>query len=271
VPLLTTPAGATIAWESFGDVGHPPLLLIQGLSAQMLAWHPGFCRLLADAGFHVVRFDNRDVGGSQRYPDGYELSELADDTAALVEGLGLGPVHVVGQSMGGMIAQYLATKHPDIVKSLGLLYTAANVAHLIGASGVVEALDVSPKTRDEFIAGYIVTEGNAASAAYEQDVAWLAELGGLMYDAGVDPLGVKRQVDAVLAYTDRTEDDRMIDVPTVILAGESDRLIDYHASLELHEIIPHSTVRIFPGMGHELPRALWPDLVEELSTNARRA
>jgi pimeloyl-ACP methyl ester carboxylesterase len=272
VPVFTRSTGAVIAWESFGDETQPPLVLIQGFSAQMLGWHPEFCQLLAHAGFRVIRFDNRDVGRSQRYPEGgYVLADLADDTAALIDGLGLGSAHIVGQSMGGMIAQYLAVNHPSAVRSLGLLYTSATLDHLIGASDAVASLDTSPQNREQYIANYIIAESNCASTAYEQDVEWIARLGGEMYDAGFDPSGIQRQVECILAYTDRTEADRTIAVPTAILAGDGDRLIDHVASLELHDIIPDSTLRIFPGMGHELPRALWGQLVEDLAANARRA
>jgi pimeloyl-ACP methyl ester carboxylesterase len=272
MPLLTTPAGSVINWDSFGAEGDPPLVLIQGFSAQMLGWHPGFCQRLADAGYRVIRFDNRDVGGSQRYPQGgYLMSDLADDTAALIEGLGLGPTHIVGQSMGGMIAQYLAVEHPSLVRSLGLLYTAARLDFVQGRDAVIETLDTSPVTREQYVANYVVAESLCASTAWPQDVEWLTQLGGEMYDAGYDPAGIQRQLECILAYTDRSEADRTIAVPTAIMAGDSDRLIDYAASLELHELIPGSTLRIVEGMGHELPRPLWDDLVHELSTNARRA
>jgi pimeloyl-ACP methyl ester carboxylesterase len=277
MPLLTTPrrseaGGSTINWDSFGVASDPPLVLIQGFSAQMLGWHPGFCQRLAEAGFHVIRFDNRDVGGSQRYPQGgYLMSDLADDTADLIEGLGLGPTHIVGQSMGGMIAQYLAVQRPDLVKTLGLLYTSAKLDHVQGRDDVIGILDTSEVTREQYVANYLVAESLCASSAWPQDVAWIEELGGEMYDAGYDPKGIQRQLECILAYTDRTDDDRGIAVPTAIMAGDSDRLIDFAASLELHELIPGSTLRIFPGMGHELPRALWDDLVHELRENADRA
>jgi pimeloyl-ACP methyl ester carboxylesterase len=275
VPLFVTPAGKTINWQSFGDQGDPPLVLIQGFSAQMLGWHPEFCQRLAEDGFRVIRFDNRDVGRSERYPDvDYDLTDLADDTAALITGLGLESAHVVGQSMGGMIAQYLAVNHRPVVRSLGLLYTSATLAHVIGAADAVaalDAIDARPLSRDEFIANYLLTEANCASAGYPQDVAWLAELGGQMFDAGVETAAIQRQVKCILAYTDRSDADRTIAVPTTILAGDSDRLIDHVASRELHDLIPDSTLRIFPGMGHELPRALWDELVGLLGENARRA
>jgi pimeloyl-ACP methyl ester carboxylesterase len=275
MPLLTTAAGKIINWDDFGNESNPPLVLIQGFSAQMLGWHPEFCQRLAEAGFHVIRFDNRDVGRSEHYPnEDYGMADLADDTAALIDGLGLESAHIVGQSMGGMIAQYLAVNHRSAVRSLGLMYTSATLQHLIGASDAIDAVDAletGPQTREEFTASYVATEANCASASYPQDVRWLAELGGQMFDAGVDPTGIQRQLKCILGYTDRADDDRTITVPTAILAGDSDRLINHIASKQLHELIPGSTLRIFPGMGHEVPRALWNEIVALLGENARRA
>ena len=269
-------ARGAIGYDTFGDEGAPPLLLIQGFSAQRLGWRPGFCQAVADRGFRVIRYDNRDVGQSERFPDGgYTLPDLADDTAALLDELGIESAHIVGQSMGGMIAQLLATGHRSRVRSLGLLYTAANTNHFINADEQVAAAStaVAPTTRDEFVASYVVSESNCASPGYPQDTAWLAELGGRMWDnaGGADYDGIGRQLQALLAYTDRVEDDRTITVPTVVIAGDGDGLIDHAASLEVHGAIPGSTLTIFPGMGHELPEPLWPAIADLLAANAHRA
>ncbi|MCU1423573.1 MAG: Pimeloyl-ACP methyl ester carboxylesterase [Microbacteriaceae bacterium] len=269
-------ARGAIGYDTFGDDGAPQLLLIQGFSAQRLGWRPGFCQAVADRGFRVIRHDNRDVGQSEHFPaGGYTLPDLADDTASLLDELGIESAHIVGQSMGGMIAQLLATGHPSRVRSLGLLYTAANTNHFINADEQVAAAStaVAPITREEFVASYVVSEGNCASPGYPQDTAWLAELGGRMWDnaGGADYDGIGRQLQALLAYTDRVEDDRTIAVPTVVIAGDGDGLIDHSASLEVHEAIPGSTLTIFPGMGHELPEPLWPAIADLLAANAHRA
>jgi pimeloyl-ACP methyl ester carboxylesterase len=274
VTILTTARGAAdIGFDDFGDPGAPPLVLIQGLSAQRLGWRPGFCQRLADAGFHVIRFDNRDVGQSQRYPDGgYGVSDMANDVADFLDALGLKTAHVVGQSMGGMIAQFVAEEHPERVRSLGLLYTSASTRHFIGAEAVIGRAETAPpSTREEFIAFYPESEAVCASTAYAQDVDWLTEVAGPIWDNGFDPAGVNRQLQAILAFTDRLDEARAITAPTAILAGSSDQLIDSAASVELHELIPQSTLRIFPGMGHELPEPLWDDIVEALASNAARA
>lgn len=271
--IATTASGARIAWDCFGNPAQPPLVLIQGLSAQMVGWRPGFCRRLADAGFYVVRFDNRDVGESQRYPlGGYTLEDLADDTAALMDALGMATAHIAGQSMGGVVAQLLYQRHRTRVRSLGLIYTAASGRHYGNVEGALERMNRPlPQTREEFAAYYAEGESLCRSTAYPQDVAWLTELGGVMWDRSWDAAGIQRQVQALLAAPDRLDIVRDIQVPTVIIAGEADALIRYAASLELHDLIAGSTLRIFPGMGHELPEPLWEMIASLLAANARFA
>jgi len=271
--IATTASGARIAWDCFGNPAQPPLVLIQGLSAQMVGWRPGFCRRLADAGFYVVRFDNRDVGESQRYPlGGYTLEDLADDTAALMDALGMATAHIAGQSMGGVVAQLLYQRHRTRVRSLGLIYTAASGRHYGNVEGALERMNRPlPQTREEFAAYYAEGESLCRSTAYPQDVAWLTELGGVMWDRSWDAAGIQRQVQALLAAPDRLDIVRDIQVPTVIIAGEADALIRYAASLELHDLIAGSTLRVFPGMGHELPEPLWETIASLLAANARCA
>ena len=271
MPLVTTPAGARIAWDDFGDAAHPPLILIQGFGAQSVGWRPGFCSRLAAEGFHVIRFDNRDVGQSQRYRgESYAVGAFADDTAALLDGLGLDSAHIVGQSMGGMIALELVARHPDRVRSLGLVYTTASLAHAKGRELIDDRMAVAaPRTRDEFLRYYPASEEGCASPAYPQDIAWLTEVAGDIWDRGWDLDGPERQLQALLGWEGRVDDLGAIAVPTTILAGDGDQLIDWAASVELHDRIAHSALTIFPGMGHELPEPLWNDIAELLGANAR--
>lgn len=269
--VITSARGRAIGFDTFGDEGAPPLVMVQGFSAQRLGWRPGFCQAVADRGFRVVRFDNRDVGESQRYPEGgYAMSDLADDTIELLDELGLDSVHLVGQSMGGMIGQLVATAHPARLLSLGLLYTTASTRHFISADDVIaERMTAArPATRDEFIVAYVRDEASCASPGYPQDTAWLAEVAAQMWDAGVDPSGIDRQLQALITYPDQSDADRAIALPTAIIAGDGDRLIDHAASVELHALIPGSTLTIIPGMGHELPEPLWPQIADILAANA---
>ena len=271
--VLTTARGAAIGYDAFGDPADPPLVLIQGFSAQRIGWPPDFCRALAALGLHVIRFDNRDVGESERHPgETYGLTDLAQDTVDLLDALDLGSVHLVGQSMGGMVAQIVAAEHPSRVRSLGLLYTTASIRHVIGAEAVTDRVGsaVPPTTREEFVAAYVRDEATCASPGYAQDTVWLTELGGQMWDRGVDPTAIERQMHAVLALGDRAAAARTITAPTTIIAGDGDGLIDPAASVELHDLVPGSVLHLFPGMGHELPVPLRRELASLLASAALR-
>jgi pimeloyl-ACP methyl ester carboxylesterase len=271
--IAFTPSGSRIAWDSFGSPVQPPMVLIQGLSAQMVGWRPGFCQRLADEGFYVIRFDNRDVGESQRYPQGgYTLADFADDTAALLDALSLETAHIAGQSMGGVVAQLLWQRHASRVRSLGLIYTAATGRHYGNRDAALERMERPiPQTREEFAAYYAEGESMCRSTAYPQDIAWLKELGGVIWDRSWDAAGTQRQVEALLSAPDRQDAVRTIRVPTVIIAGDADQLIRCAASVELHELIAGSTLRIFEGMGHEVPEPLWGEIAQLLAQNARAA
>ncbi|MFC4948838.1 alpha/beta fold hydrolase [Pseudonocardia sp. GCM10023141] len=273
MPIVTTPTGVRLCYDTFGDPDSPPLLLIQGLGAHLLGWRHELCQHIADAGFHVVRFDNRDVGLSQKFPQGgYDLTDLAADAHGLLAALDLAPAHVVGQSMGGMIAQQLALDHPEAVRSLALLYTSPSTAYFAGADLVDDRMAMPrAQTREEAVELYLRNEEPCLSTGYPADLDWLRELGGLMWDRDYDPDGIVRQFEAIIEAKDRTEALRDVALPTAILHGDGDRLISASASKAMHEEIPGSTLTIFPGMGHELPRALWSEIIALIAANAGRA
>ncbi|MDT0567284.1 alpha/beta hydrolase [Streptomyces sp. DSM 3412] len=270
--IVTTPDGVSINYDTFGDPDRPPLLLIQGLGAHMLGWRADLCRQLADAGFHVLRFDNRDVGLSQKFPQGgYTLTDMANDTAGLLTALGIPAAHIVGQSMGGMVAQQLTLDHPTRVLTLALLYTAPSTDFIAGRDLVDERTQrPRARDRDEAIALYLDNEAVCASPGYVQDIAWLRELGGQMYDRDYDPDGVLRQVEALDHSPDRTSHLHHIAVPTTILHGDGDRLIDPEGSRVMHELIADSKLTVHRGMGHELPRPLWPQIITQIQDNTAR-
>ncbi|ANS62242.1 alpha/beta hydrolase fold protein [Streptomyces lincolnensis] len=270
--MITTPTGVSLTYGTFGDPDHPPLLLIQGLGAHMLGWRADFCRQLADQGFHVLRFDNRDVGLSQKFPQGgYTLADLANDTAGLLTALGIPSAHIVGQSMGGMVAQQLALDHPTRVLTLALVYTAPSTDFLAGRDLVDERTHrPRARNRDEAITLYLDNEAVCASPGYPQDITWLRELGGQMYDRDHDPDGIERQLESLDNSPDRTPRLHHITVPTTILHGDGDRLISADASKLMHELIADSKLTIYPGMGHELPRPLWPQIITQIRDNAVR-
>lgn len=270
--LVTTPAGVSLNYDTFGDPDRPPLLLIQGLGAHMLGWHAELCRQIADAGFHVLRFDNRDVGLSQKFPQaGYTLADMANDTAGLLTALDIPAAHIVGQSMGGMVAQQLALDHPTRVLTLALVYTAPSTTFIAGRD-LVDERTHRPRAgnRDEAIALYLDNEAVCASPGYAQDIAWLRELGGQMYDRDYDPDGVLRQMESLDNSPDRTPYLHRITVPTTILHGDGDRLLDPDGSKVMHELIADSKLTIYRGMGHELPPPLWPQIITQIQDNTAR-
>lgn len=271
MPLLTTPTGIRLCYEGFGDPDNPVLLLIQGLGAQMLGWHDELCRQLAEAGFHVVRFDNRDVGLSQTFPEGgYNLTDMAADAAGLLSALDIDRAHVVGQSMGGMIAQQLVIDHPGRVNSLGLIYTTPSPEFIIRQE-LLDEQKALPRARNRAEAAELHPRSQepCLSPGYPADVEWLREVGGLMYDRDYDPDATERQMNAIAASPDRTAALAQTTAPTTILHGDSDRLISPTAAEVLHQTIPASTLTILPGMGHEIPRPLWPRIIAIITDNAR--
>ena len=270
MPAITVANGTTLVYDTFGPDSGKPLLLIEGLTAQMIKWRSEYCQLLVDAGFHVIRFDNRDVGLSQKFPgERYVLSDMAEDTIGLIEALGLAPCHIMGQSMGGMIAQIVAATRPELVASLNLIYTTASRQYLLAPASDRDVLSgQAALDRDEAIEEYVAGEYICRSEAYPQDLDFLREVAGQAFDR--DPLkeGNARQSYAVFNSEDRIELVATITAPTLILAGDSDLLIDPRASQELHDLIPGSMLRIFPGMGHEVPQPLWTAVIEAVTANA---
>ncbi|MGV2902240.1 alpha/beta fold hydrolase [Microbacterium sp. AGC62] len=275
MPHITVANGTELFYDTFGHPSAHPLLLIEGLTAQMIKWREEFCQLLVNAGFYVVRFDNRDVGLSQKFPSvTYSLDDMAEDTAGLLEALNLTHVHVVGQSMGGMISQLLAIARPELVASLSLIYTTASSRWLLPQAVDREILeDHEDLGREQAIQLFL--DGELACSSdediYPRDHAWLRELAEASFDRDALKSGNARQASAVFRAGDRTESVRRITAPTLVLTGDADALIDPRASHELHALISTSRLEVVAGMGHELPQKAWPVIVETIAANAARA
>jgi len=282
--------GIQIAYESFGNPADPALVLIMGLGTQMIGWPEPFCRQLAQQGFYVVRFDNRDIGESthlsdlpapdiravalRRRPPAYPLEACAADTVGLLDALGLDVVHLVGASMGGFIAQLVALNAPDRVASLTLMMTSTG-SRRVGQARlklVANVLRRKPATsREEAVAATVAMFELIRSPGYPVDAAYVREIAGRSYDRGYDAAGARRQLGAAIAQRDRTRDLATITVPTVVLHGLQDPLVAPSGGLAVARAIPGSRFVGFPGMGHDLPRPLWPDFIAEIVANAHRA
>ena len=287
----TTPVstGIEIAYETFGEDRSRPLLLVMGLGTQMLAWHEDFCRALVDRGFFVVRFDNRDVGLSTHLRDApppnvmaalggdtssasYTLDDMADDAVGLLDALGLSSAHVVGASLGGMIAQTIAARHPDRVRSLTSIMSTPSPAIGSPTQQALGVLLAPPATsRDEAVQRSVTAYRVIGSPDYPLDEEWLRGVSGESYDRGYDPLGVARQLLAIHASGDRTPALRGLDVPTLVVHGDADPLVQVEGGRATAEAVPDAELLVLPGMGHNLPRELWPTITGAIDALAQRA
>jgi pimeloyl-ACP methyl ester carboxylesterase len=281
--------GVSLCYDTFGDPADPPLLLVMGLGTQMVAWHEDFCGRLVDEGFHVVRFDNRDVGRSthldgaptpsipqlisRRPPAAYRLEDMAADTAGLLDGLGIPAAHVVGASMGGMIAQTLAATRPDRVLSLASIMSTTG-GRLVGQPALRVMpifLRRPPGGRDAFIDHTVTLFETIGSRGLARDHDEVREVAGAMYDRGLDPAGTARQLAAILASGNRTARLRGITAPTVVIHGTADRLVRPSGGRATAKAIAGAKLVKVSGMGHDLPRAVWDQIVAEIAANAARA
>ena len=283
--------GIELCWDSFGDAGAPPLLLIMGLASQMIAWPDEFCALVAERGFRVVRFDNRDIGLSTRFdsagvPDigaaltaalqgkpvdaPYRLSDMAADAFGLLDALGIARAHVVGASMGGAIAQTMAIERPE------RLLTLTSIMATTGEPGLPpptpEAMGVLLKppvtTLDGYIRSYVETWKVLRAGSFPEDEALDRERAEAVFARGLNPAGVARQLAAILASGSRKAALRSVRVPTLVLHGDADPLVPLACGVDTAESIPGARLVVIPGMGHALPISFWKRIVEEIATHA---
>ena len=278
-----------LCYETFGDPAGRPLLLVMGLATQMIAWHEDFCGQLVDRGFHVIRFDNRDIGRSTHFHEhppptmvelltrrprdpAYTLSDMAADAAGLLEHLEIGSAHVTGASMGGMIAQAIAAEHPSRVRSLVSIMSTTGSAWVgrpaLRAYPVL--LSRGRRGRDAYVERAQQVYRLIGSPAFPRDPDHLRELAGLSYDRGVTAGGVGRQLAAILASGDRTAMLRRIRAPTLVVHGSADRLVSTSGGRATARAIPGARLALIDGMGHDLPRGAWPRLIDGIEETARR-
>jgi len=281
--------GITLCYETFGERSNPTALLIMGLGTQMIAWHEDFCRELAGRGLHVVRFDNRDIGRSthvegrppsvpqllmrSRRAAVYTLADMADDAAGLLRELNLAPAHVIGASMGGMIAQALAARHPQAVRSL--VSIMSNTGNRWSGQPSLRVYSTllrrAPNEREAFVAhmeGVFKAIGSTGIPRDSEDIRMLA---GASFDRDRDSESPGRQLAAIIASGDRTAELRRISVPTLVIHGSADRLVSPSGGRATAKAIPGAELMIVEGMGHDLPRAAWPRLIDAISKHALAA
>jgi pimeloyl-ACP methyl ester carboxylesterase len=279
-----------LCYEPFGDSDRPAVLLVMGLGTQMIGWHADFCAELANRGFYVVRYDNRDVGRSTHLSDrpapkpleivtrrirrpAYLLKDMAADGIGLLEELGIQNAHVVGASMGGMIAQTMAALHPDRVLSL---------VSIMSSTGSRWSGQPAPRILPVFLQKPASSKGAyverivklfklIGSPGFERDDDELRELAGVSWDRGIDPAGFARQLGAVIASGHRAAALKQIRVPTLVIHGKSDRLIRPSGGRATAHAIPNARLDLIDGMGHDLPRGVWPRILDGIEQTAARA
>jgi len=282
--------GIELEYDTFGDPADPPLVLVMGLGTQMTAWPEPFCAAIDEQGFHVIRFDNRDIGLSTlidtaAQPDlgailsgdpssaPYLLADLAEDTAGLLDALGIPAAHFVGASMGGMIVQQLAIDHPRRVRSLCSIMSTTG-AHTVGqpAQETLPFLFAPPAAdREEAVDNGQRLFETIGAPGYPTPTPELRDLIGRAYDRSYRPAGTLRQLAAIVASPDRTAGLASVTVPAAVIHGDADKLVDVSGGHATAAALPATTPLIIEGMGHDLPAQLWPTLVEAIVANARRA
>ena len=279
-------------YEDLGDPNDPPVLLIMGLGAQLVLWHDEFCQKLVNLGYRVIRFDNRDVGLSsklhgQRVEGGtipgllrsfvglpsksvYRLEDLADDAAAVLDHLGIDRAHIVGASMGGMIAQIFAARFPERTAGLGIIFSSNNSALLPPpAPKALLALIKGPhpsSPRDVIVENSVRVSKIIGSPAYRKSDDQLRADATENYERCFYPQGIGRHFGAILGSGSLRRYDAQITAPTVVIHGRADKLMRPSGGRAVAQAIPGARLVLFEGMGHDLPEPLWDDIIAELNT-----
>jgi pimeloyl-ACP methyl ester carboxylesterase len=282
--------GIEIAYQEVGDPDGEPLVLVMGLATQMIAWDDDLCSMLAERGFRVIRFDNRDIGHStkldgayvpgradlllrRRETAAYRLSDMAADTVGLMDYLGIDSAHVTGISMGGMIGQTIAIEHPDRIRSLVSMCSTTGNRWVGQPTFKVFAhmLADAPRDRDAFIKRIQRTYALIGSPAYPTDQERLRRVAEGSWDRGHNPRGVLRQLHAIIASGDRTAALHKLNLPVTAIHGTRDTLIRQSGGRATARAIPGARLHLVEGMGHDLPRELWPLFTDEIAGTAERA
>lgn len=278
--------GIDVCYETFGPADGEPLLLIMGLSAPMIWWDADLCQLLVERGFRVIRFDNRDcgrsssIGGSVSLPaaylgrkTAYALDDMSDDGAALLTRLGISSAHVVGASLGGMIAQLLAIRHPDRVRSLTSImsHTGNRLVWRPHRKAMATLLTAPPRDREGYIAHHLRMASVIGSPGYPTDEKRLRERAERTFERGINRAGTARQLAAAVAAQDRTPMLKRLRLPTTVIHGADDLLINVGCGLATVRAVPGAELHVINGMGHDLPEPLWPRFADMIEQTAKRA
>ena len=285
-----------IEYESLGDPAHPAIVLIMGLGMQLMAWPDSFCQALVARGYRVIRFDNRDCGLSGRAPGKkranlllamaasalglpvrtpYTLEDMAGDAVGLMDKLGIARAHIVGASMGGMIAQVLAAKFPQRVLSLTSIMSSSGNRRVSKptkpARKVLLSRPADPKNPDSVIEHLVEMFGVIGSPGYPSSREELRSRIGHSVRRAYEPAGTARQLLAIIASGDRRKLLRTISAPTLVLHGADDPLVPLAAGRDTAQNIPGAKLLVIEGMGHDFPEALMPRLAQAIADHCERS
>lgn len=283
--------GLHIASDSFGDKRNPPILLIMGLATQLVHWDETFCRKLAAQGYWVIRFDNRDIGRSDHLNNipapslinmtthhyfkaplntPYQLDDMANDAVALLDCLNIQAAHVIGVSMGGMIAQLMAIQHPDRVLSLTSIMSSPGDKKLMKPKLKVAftVLRPMPKSRGQYIdqalSMWKVLHGKHFTFEEER----MRNMIVAALQRGVTAPGIMRQLGAIMVAPDRTPQLQQLTIPSLVVHGDADPLVPVINGIKTAEAIPDSELKIIKGMGHTIPESIWDELIDSFKAIA---
>jgi pimeloyl-ACP methyl ester carboxylesterase len=293
-PQIARANGIDICYEIFGNANAEPLLLIMGLGAQMIHWDDEFCERLAARGFRVIRFDNRDIGKSSHLTGGkrltplellklrflripvdapYRLIDMAKDTIALMEVLGIKSAHLVGASMGGMIAQEIAISFPHHVRSLTSIMSTTGNPRVPPPTREAAAMLMAPppRSKDEYVARFGETWKVLRVGHFPEEEALDPHRAERNFARGLNPAGVGRQLRAVLASGSRKERLHKVMAPTLVIHGTVDPLVRPEGGKDTAASIPNAKLLMIEGMGHALPMRFWGEIIDAIDKHAHGA
>lgn len=291
IHISVTAKQVEIAYETFGKPSAPPILLISDLGSQLIAWDDQFCQKLAAQGYRVIRFDNRDVGFSSHFEEAgipeipvllsargqgeavevpYTLRDMADDAVGLLDSLGITSAHVVGLSMGGMIGQLMAIHHLDRVRTLTCIASTTGDPALPfpRPEALALLLATPPPDRAGYIDHTVWIARVFSGPGYPVDEDHVRELARQAFDRGLNAAGTTRQLAAIVASGSRKEALASVKVPSLIIHGDADPLFPVRCGIATARAIPGAKIHIIEGLGHYLPPAVWPLMIDTIARNA---
>jgi pimeloyl-ACP methyl ester carboxylesterase len=291
VPEQFAPSGGlSIAFDDRGNPDHPALIVVPGLGAQMIYWDVDLCKMLVARGFRVIRMDNRDCGRSTVMNETgvpgtvpmlfglprqlrYGLHDMADDVVAVLDHLAIEKAHILGFSMGGMIVQTVAIRHPDRVSSLCSIMsrTGSRRDAFPGLREMTALFKGTPRTLEQYVERIEMLSEVIGSKAYPTDPERIRSLAELGWQRGVHLAGTARQLHAINCQPDRTRDLGRLRVPTLVIHGSADRLVFPRGGRATARAVPGAKLRVYEGMAHDLPEQLWPQFAAEIDANANRS